>query len=61
VPPASGPSFLVRGGGTDVGRITAIVNRDRGPAKPSINDEAGLLVDGYDTPSIFITTHNALW
>lgn len=30
----------------------------RGPLNPSINDEAGLLVDGFDTPSVIMTPHN---
>jgi GNAT superfamily N-acetyltransferase len=30
----------------------------RGPLSPSINDEAGLLVDGFDTPSVLMMPHN---
>ena len=30
----------------------------RGPFNPSINDEAGLLVDGFDTPSVLMMPHN---
>jgi GNAT superfamily N-acetyltransferase len=30
----------------------------RGPMSPSINDEAGLLVDGFDTPSVLMMPHN---
>jgi len=30
----------------------------RGPVSPSINDEAGLLVDGFDTPSVIMMPHN---
>jgi GNAT superfamily N-acetyltransferase len=30
----------------------------RGPISPSINDEAGLLVDGFDTPSVIMMPHN---
>jgi GNAT superfamily N-acetyltransferase len=30
----------------------------RGPLNPSINDEAGLLVDGFDTPSVLMMPHN---
>jgi GNAT superfamily N-acetyltransferase len=30
----------------------------RGPVNPSINDEAGLLVDGFDTPSVIMMPHN---
>jgi GNAT superfamily N-acetyltransferase len=29
----------------------------RGPFNPSINDEAGLLVDGFDTPSVLMMPH----
>lgn len=101
---AESRSFLVRRGGTDVGRITAIVDhahnerhaerrgffgffecrddaaaaralfgaaRDwlhgrgmtcvRGPANPSLNYEAGLLVDAFDKPPSFMTTYNAPW
>jgi GNAT superfamily N-acetyltransferase len=30
----------------------------RGPLSPSINGEAGLLVDGFDTPSVLMMPHN---
>jgi GNAT superfamily N-acetyltransferase len=30
----------------------------RGPVNPSMNDEAGLLVDGFDTPSVLMMPHN---
>ncbi len=30
----------------------------RGPANPSLNDEAGLLVDGFDAPPVFMMTYN---
>jgi GNAT superfamily N-acetyltransferase len=30
----------------------------RGPANPSLNDEAGLLVDGFDTPPVLMMTYN---
>ncbi len=30
----------------------------RGPLSPSINDEAGLLVDGFTTPSVVMMPHN---
>jgi GNAT superfamily N-acetyltransferase len=30
----------------------------RGPLSPSINDEAGLLVEGFDTPSVLMMPHN---
>ena len=30
----------------------------RGPANPSLNDEAGLLVDGFDTPPVMMMTYN---
>lgn len=30
----------------------------RGPMNPSINDECGLLVDGFDTPPVILMTHN---
>ena len=32
--------------------------RLRGPLSPSINDEAGLLVDGFETPSVVMMPHN---
>jgi GNAT superfamily N-acetyltransferase len=34
--------------------ITAI----RGPVNPSLNYECGLLIDGFDTPPMFMMTHN---
>jgi GNAT superfamily N-acetyltransferase len=30
----------------------------RGPVSPSLNDEAGLLVDGFETPSVLMMPHN---
>lgn len=30
----------------------------RGPANPTINDEIGLLIDGFDTKPYMLTTHN---
>ena len=30
----------------------------RGPANPTLNDEAGLLVDGFDSPPILMMTYN---
>jgi GNAT superfamily N-acetyltransferase len=30
----------------------------RGPLNPSINDEAGLLVDGFETPPVLMMPHN---
>ncbi len=30
----------------------------RGPMSPSINDEAGLLVEGFDTPPVILMPHN---
>jgi GNAT superfamily N-acetyltransferase len=30
----------------------------RGPANPSLNDEAGLLVDGFDSPPVLMMTYN---
>jgi hypothetical protein len=30
----------------------------RGPANPSLNDEAGLLVEGFDSPPVFMMTYN---
>lgn len=101
---AESRSFLATRGGTDVGRITAIIDhahnerygerrgffgffecrddtaaarglfgaaRDwlagrgmsclRGPANPSLNYEAGLLVDAFDKPPSFMTTYNPSW
>jgi GNAT superfamily N-acetyltransferase len=34
------------------------LRRLRGPVSPSINDEAGLLVDGFTTPSVVMMPHN---
>lgn len=33
----------------------------RGPANPSLNYEAGLLIDAFDKPPAFMTTYNAPW
>ena len=33
----------------------------RGPANPSLNDEAGLLVDGFESPPVFMMTYNPSW
>jgi len=33
----------------------------RGPANPSLNYEAGLLVDAFDKPPSFMTTYNPPW
>ena len=30
----------------------------RGPANPTLNDEAGLLVDGFDSPPVLMMTYN---
>src|SRR5262245_28769424 len=30
----------------------------RGPANPSLNDEAGLLVEGFDSPPVLMMTYN---
>jgi len=30
----------------------------RGPTNPTLNDEAGLLVDGYDSPPVLMMTYN---
>lgn len=30
----------------------------RGPVNPSMNDEAGLLIDGFDDPPMILTTYN---
>jgi len=40
--------YLISQGMTDV----------RGPANPSLNQEVGLLVDGFDTPPTFMMTYN---
>jgi hypothetical protein len=93
--------FVARRGGTDVGRIAAILDRGhnefhgektaffgffesendaatavalfdaagawgkargmtvlRGPANPSLNDEAGLLVSGFESPPVLMMTYN---
>jgi hypothetical protein len=34
--------------------VTAV----RGPANPSVNDEYGMLIDGFDTPPTVLMTHN---
>ncbi len=31
----------------------------RGPVNPSLNDEAGMLVEGFETPSVIMMPHNA--
>jgi GNAT superfamily N-acetyltransferase len=33
----------------------------RGPVSPSINDEVGLLIDGFDTPPVVMMPHNPPW
>lgn len=33
----------------------------RGPASPSINDEFGLLVDGFEWPPVLMMPHNPSW
>jgi hypothetical protein len=33
----------------------------RGPANPSLNDEAGLLVEGFGSPPVFMMTYNPPW
>jgi len=30
----------------------------RGPMNPSMNEECGLLIEGFDSPPVFMTTHN---
>jgi GNAT superfamily N-acetyltransferase len=30
----------------------------RGPVNPSLNDEAGMLVEGFETPAVIMMTHN---
>ena len=93
--------FIARKGGSDAGRIAAVLDRNhnefhgektaffgffesendpavagnlfesaagwgrqrgmtvlRGPANPSLNDEAGLLIDGFDTPPVLMMTYN---
>jgi len=93
--------FIARRGGSDVGRIAAILDRGhnafhdektaffgffesendpeiagllfdaaalwgrerkmtvlRGPVNPSLNDEAGLLVEGFGSPPVFMMTYN---
>jgi hypothetical protein len=34
------------------------ITQIRGPANPSLNYECGLLIDGFDTPPMFMMTHN---
>ena len=34
------------------------MQRVLGPMNPSNNDECGLLIDGFDTPPVFMMTHN---
>jgi GNAT superfamily N-acetyltransferase len=34
------------------------MNVMRGPMNPSINDELGMLIDGFDTPPMILMTHN---
>src|SRR5262249_8034160 len=34
------------------------MTRVRGPMNPSINEECGLLVDGFDTPPVLMMTYN---
>jgi GNAT superfamily N-acetyltransferase len=34
------------------------MDTSRGPVNPSMNDEAALLVDGFDTPPVILTTYN---
>jgi GNAT superfamily N-acetyltransferase len=34
------------------------MNAVRGPVNPSMNDEAALLVEGFDTPPVILTTYN---
>ncbi len=34
------------------------MNRIRGPYNPSSNDEAGLLIDGFDSPPVILMTYN---
>ncbi len=34
------------------------MNAMRGPANPSVNDEYGLLVDGFDSPPVVLMTYN---
>ena len=34
------------------------MNAVRGPVNPSMNDEAALLVDGFDEPPVLLTTYN---
>lgn len=93
--------FVARRGGRDVGRVTAILDRNhnafhaekvvffgffeseddretagrlleaaavwgrerkmtvmRGPTNPTLNDEAGLLVDGFGSPPVLMMTYN---
>lgn len=34
------------------------ITQIRGPVNPSLNYECGLLIDGFDTPPMFMMTHN---
>ncbi len=34
------------------------LDAQRGPVNPSINDEVGILVDGFETPSVIMMPHN---
>lgn len=34
------------------------MNEMRGPVNPSMNDETGLLVDGFDSPAVLLMTYN---
>ncbi|MDP1676178.1 MAG: hypothetical protein Q8L88_04875 [Bacteroidota bacterium] len=34
------------------------MNAMRGPANPSVNDEYGLLIDGFDSPPVVLMTYN---
>jgi hypothetical protein len=40
--------FLTKNGMTEM----------RGPANPSLNDECGLLIDGFDSPPVILMTYN---
>ena len=40
--------FLTKNGMTEM----------RGPANPSLNDECGLLIDGFDSPTVILMTYN---
>ena len=41
----------------DWGKARGMTNL-RGPANPSLNDEAGLLVEGFDSPPVLMMTYN---